>query len=188
MGEAIDHAPSTEKLLNWNFQNGRTGASANHGEDAPPPYVFPYVLSFIVIGIYWSNHHHLMQAADHVNGRVLWSNLSLLFWLSLQPFAIRWLDESGFAAGPTAAWGMVLAMASLSWIATVRSLIVIEPEDSPLRDALSKDRKAWISLAGYGISMSLAFVEPWLAMIGYAASSGGWLIPDRRIERAISDR
>ena len=153
---------------------------------AVAPLLLAYMLSFLNVGIYWSNHHHLLQAAERIDGRVLWSNLSLLFFLSLLPFTIRWLDNAGFARGPAAAYGIVLTMASASWIATRSFIIDLESADSPVRALLLADRKPYYSLTAYGLSTALCLVDPWLAIAGYVMTTGAWLIPDNRLEKIVA--
>jgi uncharacterized membrane protein len=153
---------------------------------AVAPLLLAYILSFLNVGIYWSNHHHLLQAADRIDARVLWSNLALLFFLSLLPFTIRWLDSAGFAAGPAAAYGVLLTLASASWIATRHFIIDLEDAHSPVRDLLQADRKPFFSLAAYAISTALCLVDPWLAIAGYALTTGAWLVPDNRLEMIVA--
>jgi uncharacterized membrane protein len=149
------------------------------------PVFVTYVLSYIYIGIYWNNHHHLLHISERIDGRVMWANLFLLFWLSLFPFAIRWMDETGLAALPTAAYGFVLVMAALSYTALVRTLIACNGRHSALARAIGKDLKGKLSIAFYLIAMPLAFVQPWVAMALYIAVALIWLVPDRRIESII---
>jgi uncharacterized membrane protein len=150
------------------------------------PLLVAYVLSFLNVGIYWSNHHHLLQAADRIDGRVLWSNLALLFFLSLLPFTIRWLDSAGFAAGPAAAYGVILTLASAAWIATRHFIIDLEAAGSPMRELLLADRKPYFSLAAYAVSTALCLVSPWLAIAGYAMTTGAWLVLDNRLEAIVA--
>ena len=153
---------------------------------AVAPLLMAYVLSFLNVGIYWSNHHYLLQAADRIDGRVLWSNLALLFFLSLLPFTIRWLDSAGFAAGPAAAYGVILTLASAAWVATRHFIIALEAPGSPMRELLLTDRKPYFSLAAYTASTVLCLVDPWLAIAGYALTTGAWLIPDNRLEDIVA--
>jgi uncharacterized membrane protein len=161
-----------------------------HGHDLAAlresaPILLAYVLSFINVGIYWNNHHHLLHATDRIDGSVLWANLFMLFWLSLAPWVIRWLDESGFAAMPTAAYGLVFGMASIGYMWTEARIIAVNGPNSAVAQAVGKDRKGKISMALYGAGIVLAFVTPWLADACYIAIAILWLIPDRRIERAL---
>ncbi len=150
------------------------------------PVLLSYVLSFVYVGIYWNNHHHLLQAAHHVNGRVLWANLHLLFWLSLLPFVTGWMGENHFAALPSALYGAVLLMAGVAYWVLSRSLMAAEDGESLLRKAVGKDFKGTLSVLLYAVAIPLAFVNPLLAQLVYVAVALTWLIPDRRIERAIA--
>src|SRR5579883_707374 len=146
------------------------------------PVLSAYVLSYVNVGIFWNNHHHMMHATGHIDGRVLWANLLLLFWLSLVPFVIRWIDEAGFAALPTAAYGTVLAMAALGYLLLEWALIACNGPDSTLATAIGRDFKGKISLALYSAAILLAFVRPWIAIVLYVAVALAWFLPDRRIE------
>ena len=151
------------------------------------PILLTYVLSFINVGIFWNNHHHVLHAAERLDGRVLWANLLLLFWLSLVPFVIRWIDETGFQPLPTAAYGVVLAMAAVGYVWLEWALVACNGPDSTLATAVGKDLKGMVSLACYGIAAALAFVRPWIAIVMYVAISLVWLLPDRRIEAMRKD-
>jgi uncharacterized membrane protein len=146
------------------------------------PVFLAYVLSYVNVGIFWSNHHHMLHASEHVSGRVLWANLFFLFWLSLLPFVIRWIDETGVSALPTAAYGVVLIMAAIGWGQLQRALIACNGRSSRLAIALGNDVKGKLSLAAYVIAVPLAFVSPWIAIGLYVANALAWLVPDRRIE------
>ena len=150
------------------------------------PILLSYVMSFIYIGIYWNNHHHLLQAAQHVNGAALWGNLHLLFWLSLIPFATAWMGENHFAQRPVVLYGLLLLCAALSYTLLVRILLKLHGPKSLLANALGSDFKGHISLVLYLISIPLAFVRPWLACAGYGLVAIIWLVPDRRIERKVT--
>jgi uncharacterized membrane protein len=150
------------------------------------PVFASYVLSFVFLGIYWNNHHHLLQAAQHVNGRVLWANLHLLFWLSLIPFVTGWMGENQFAAWPVALYGVVLWMAGLAYYALARALIACHKEDSTLVTALGRGSKEKASLVLYTIAIALATVNSWLAFAIYVLIALMWFIPDRRIERTLN--
>jgi len=150
------------------------------------PVFLSYTISFIFIGIYWSNHHHLLHAVDHVDGRVLWANLHLLFWLSLTPFATAWVGESRFAPQPVAVYGAVLLFSAISYYILTRALLSIHAADSVLASALGRDFKGKISVVIYLIAIPLAFVSAWLAYGIYVLVAVMWLVPDRRIERTIS--
>jgi uncharacterized membrane protein len=143
-------------------------------------------MSFVFIGIYWSNHHHLLQAVEHVNGRVLWANLHLLFWLSLTPFVTAWIGETTFAAWPVALYGIVLLMSAISYYILTVSLLSIHPRDSVLAKALGRDFKGKISMVIYLVAIPLASVKPWLAYAIYMFVAVMWLVPDRRIERTVA--
>ena len=149
------------------------------------PIFLSYVLSFIYVGIYWSNHHHLFQAAERVSGGVLWTNLHVLFWLSLIPFVTGWMGENHFATLPVALYGAVLLMAAIAWEIQVAVLLRMHARDSTLRSALGDRRKEFISLALYAVAIALAFVWWWAACAMYAAVAALWLVPDRRVERAL---
>jgi uncharacterized membrane protein len=146
-----------------------------------------YVLSFLYLGIYWNNHHHLLHAARRVDGRILWANLLLLFWLSLFPFATHWTGETGFAAVPVAVYGGVLLMAALSYTVLVRALVACHGPDSVLAQAIGSDVKGNVSIACYVLGILLALlVSRWLALALYTVVALIWLIPDLRIERALA--
>jgi len=151
------------------------------------PVFLSYVLSFVYVGIYWSNHHHFLHAAQHVDGRVLWANLFLLFWLSLFPFATAWMGENHFAAMPVAVYGVVLVFAAIAYFILTRTLLRIHTPDSTLAIAIGKDFKGKISIVIYLIAIPLAFVNSWVAYGVYVVVAVMWLIPDRRIERRITD-
>jgi uncharacterized membrane protein len=143
------------------------------------------VLSFIYIGIYWNNHHHLLHTCTRVNGVILWANLHLLFWLSLIPFATGWLGENHFTALPTALYGVSLLMPAFAYLLLQRAIVAQEGTESPLQRALGSDIKGKISPVLYLTGIALSFVMPWAAQALYALVAVMWLIPDRRIERAI---
>ncbi|MBL1174776.1 TMEM175 family protein [Pantanalinema sp. GBBB05] len=150
------------------------------------PVFLSYVLSFVYIGIYWNNHHHLFQAVQQVNGKVLWANLHLLFWLSLLPFVTGWAGENNFATVPVACYGVVLFCAAIAYFILTRVLISHHGQDSTLAVALGSDFKGKVSVVIYALAMLLAFAVPWLASLLYVAVAVLWLIPDRRIERALT--
>jgi uncharacterized membrane protein len=145
-----------------------------------------YVLSFIFLGIYWNNHHHLWQAVEKVTGSVLWANLHLLFWLSLFPFGTSWMGESGFATLPVALYGMILWLAALAYYLMVRVLMSYHDKDSVLANALGNGRKERISLVLYTAAIPLAFLQPWIAMAIYVTVAIMWLAPDPRIENQLA--
>ena len=151
------------------------------------PVFLSYVLSFIYIGIYWSNHHHLLHATRRVSGGILWANLHLLFWLSLVPFVTGWMGENHFAALPAALYGLVLLLAGVAYLVLQRMIVTRQAGDSSLASELGRDRKGKLSLALYVVGIGLAFVSPWLAAALYALVAAMWLIPDRRLERALKE-
>ena len=142
-------------------------------------------LSYINIGIFWNNHHHMLHAAKHVNGRVLWANLFLLFWLTLVPFVIRWIDEGGVSPLPTASYGVVLAMAAVGYLILEHAIIACNGPDSMLAKAIASNWKEKFSLASYVAAVLLAFVNPWIAVALYGLNAAIWLVPDKRIEAVI---
>ena len=150
------------------------------------PVFLSYVLSFVYIGIYWNNHHHLLQIVRHINGNVLWANLHLLFWLSLLPFVTAWAGENHFAALPVAFYGIVLLLAAIAYFILTRTLIASQGKDSTLATALGGDFKGKISVVIYAIAILLCFVNSWLACLLYVLVAAMWLIPDRRIEKALT--
>jgi len=165
---------------------------APHGADLDAlkplvPTALSYVLSFVFIAIYWNNHHHLMHAAHHVDGRVLWANVHLLFWLSLVPFTTAWMGDNHFATLPVAAYGAVLFMAAVGFTILVRALIARHGPNSTLARAVGADRKGWISLLLYGLAVPLAFVYHGIALGIYVLVSLIWLVPDTRIERVLME-
>jgi len=152
------------------------------------PVLSSYVLSFIYLGIYWNNHHHLFQATEEVSGGILWANLHLLFWLSLFPFTTAWMGENQLAAIPTAVYGFVLLMAAIAYYILERAIIAKEGRESLVAQAVGKDRKAKLSLLLYLAAIPLAFVISWIAAGLYVFAALLWLIPDPRIEREIEKR
>ena len=149
------------------------------------PVLFSYLLSFIFLGIYWSNHHHLFHAAQHVNGRVLWANLHLLFWLSLIPFVTAWMGENHFGPAPVALYGIILLLSAIAYTILVQSLVSLHGPDSLLATALGSDFKGKISIVLDLIAIPLAFLKPWVAFAIYVLVAVMWLVPDRRIERKM---
>jgi uncharacterized membrane protein len=149
------------------------------------PVFFSYVLSFIYVGIYWNNHHHMLHASKRVSGAVLWTNLHLLFWLSLFPFVTGWMGENEFAPLPSAVYGFVLTMASIAYWILARAIIATDGPESALAKAIGKDMKGKISMALYVVAIPAAYLRPWLAQALYASVALMWLIPDRRIERHL---
>jgi uncharacterized membrane protein len=149
------------------------------------PTFLSYVLSFIYVGIYWNNHHHLLYAAERVNGAVLWANMHLLFWLSLIPFATGWMGENHFAALPTALYGAALLMPAIAYYILQTAIVGLHGRDGTLARALGHDFKGKISPLLYLTAIALSFVAPWAAQAIYVGVALMWLIPDRRIERVL---
>ena len=152
---------------------------------ADVPVLLAYVLSYVNVGIFWNNHHHMLHVTERINGKILWANLVLLFWLSLIPFVIRWIDEAGFVAAPTAAYGVVLACAALSYTSLQAQIIALNGRESRLALATGNDLKGKLSLALYVAAIALAFVRPWAAIVLYIAVAVIWLVPDTRIESLV---
>ena len=150
------------------------------------PVFLCYVLSFVYIGIYWNNHHHMLHAAGRVSGGVLWANLHLLFWLSLFPFVTAWMGENCFAPTPTALYGFVLLMAGVAYWILSQALIAVEGKESMLARAVGRDRKGILSVVLYAAAIPLAFVNRWIAQCVFVLVALIWLVPDRRIERTIA--
>ena len=149
------------------------------------PLLLSYLLSFVYIAIFWNNHHHLLHAVQHVSGGVLWSNMYLLFWVSLIPFTTAWIGESNFAKAPMAVYGFVLLMAAIGYHMLQHLLIRLHGPSSPLAIAVGGDRKGLFSLILYGVGIALSWWEPLAAAACYVAVTILWLIPDRRIAKAI---
>jgi uncharacterized membrane protein len=149
------------------------------------PVFLSYVLSFIYVGIYWNNHHHMLHMTQHVSGGILWANLHLLFWLSLIPFVTGWMGENHFAAAPTALYGFILLMAALAYWLLERSIVRMQGADSPLAAALGRDVKGKLSPLLYILAIGSAFIAPRIAHALYVLVALMWLIPDRRIERRL---
>ncbi len=152
------------------------------------PVFFSYVLSFIYLGIYWNNHHHMLHVTEHVSGAILWANLHLLFWLSLFPFVTGWMGENHFAAMPTALYGMVLLMAAVAYWILQQAIIARHGRESLLAKAVGRDLKGKISPLLYVMAIFAAFVVPWAAQALFVLVAALWLVPDRRIERALVAR
>jgi uncharacterized membrane protein len=167
------------------------GLKVPQGRDAAAllplaPVFLSYVLSFIYLGIYWNNHHHLLQAISYVDGRVLWANLHLLFWLSLFPFVTSWVGENQFSAVPVAFYGVVMLGAAIAYFVLSHALISLHGRTSVLATALGRDFKGKVSVVIYAAAIPLSFVSSWLACGLYLLVAIMWLIPDRRIEKTIS--
>jgi uncharacterized membrane protein len=168
----------TIMVLELHVPHGTTLAALQ----ADVPVLLAYVLSYVNVGIFWNNHHHMLHATERVDGRVLWANLVLLFWLSLVPFVIRWIDDSGFAPLPTAAYGVVLLCAALCYTLLQWQIIRLNGRESLLAVAVGQDLKGKLSVLLYLLGIVLAFVRPWIAIALYALVAAIWLVPDRRIE------
>ncbi|HEX3906225.1 MAG TPA: TMEM175 family protein [Polyangia bacterium] len=149
------------------------------------PVFLTYVLSYVFLGIYWNNHHHLLHATKRVNGKVLWANLHLLFWLSLIPFVTGWMGENGFRPFPTAIYGVVLLLSAIAYYILVRSILAEEGASSELAAAVGNDTKGQISPVLYAVAIPLAFVNCWIALGLYIFVALMWLVPDRRIESRL---
>jgi len=150
------------------------------------PVLCIYVLSFVFLGIYWNNHHHLFQAVNRVDGRILWANLHLLFWLSLVPFVTAWMGEHPAAPVPVAVYGVVLLLAGCAYYVLARMLVALHGRESTLARALGEDRKGLLSIVIYAAAVGLAFVRPGLALALYVVVAVIWLVPDRRIESILT--
>jgi uncharacterized membrane protein len=149
------------------------------------PKFLSYILSFIFVGIYWNNHHHLWHAVRRVNGGILWANLHLLFWLSLIPFVTGWMGENHFSTVPVAFYGAVLWLSAMAYYIMVLRLMAYHEQDSPLVTAIGDGRKERLSLLLYTLAIPLAFLSPWIALALYVTVAILWLIPDRRIEKVL---
>jgi len=143
-----------------------------------------YVLSFIYIGIYWNNHHHVFQLRPYVDGGLLWANLHLLFWLSLYPFTTAWMTQTNVATVPTVIYGVNLIAAAIAYTVLQRT-IMRRPGGERLKEALGRDVKGWLSIVLYVLGIALAFIDPWIGLVPYVAVAVIWLVPDRRIERYL---
>ena len=149
------------------------------------PVFISYVLSFINIGIYWNNHHHMLGIAENVNGKVLWANIHLLFWLSLVPFVTSWMGENHFQKWPVAIYGVVLFMCGMGYYFLSQSLLRIHAKDSNIYGAKGNDRKGKISIIIYAMGVTLSFIHPWLGLLMYVIVAAIWFIPDPRIETVL---
>jgi uncharacterized membrane protein len=147
-----------------------------------------YLLSFVFVAIYWTNHHHLMQVVRRIDGRTLWANIHLLFWLSLTPLATAWLGESGVQQGPVAAYAIVLLGCAMAYTLLTLSLLALHEPGSALQRAIGSDRKGRLSLVLYVVALVLAFVVPWISVAIFVTVAAIWIVPDPRVERIIVDR
>ena len=150
------------------------------------PVFLSYVLSFIYVGIYWSNHHHLLHATQHVNGQIMWANMHLLFWQSLVPFVTGWMGENHFAAMPTALYGFVLMMSAIAYSILQRTILSAQGKSSAIAGAIGRDYKGKLSIVFYAVAIGLSFVNQWIADALYILVAVMWFIPDRRIEQALA--
>ena len=151
------------------------------------PKFSSYLMSFVYLGIYWNNHHHLLHAVKHVNGRVLWANLHLLFWLSLVPFVTAWMGENHFGSWPVFLYGSVLLLAAIAYFILAHALVSLHGKDSVIATALGADFKGKVSIVIYAVGISLSLVKWWIAFALYVFVAIMWLIPDRRIERILQE-
>ena len=150
------------------------------------PVLLSYLLSFVYVGIYWNNHHHLLHVTQNVNGATLWANLHLLFWLSLIPFTTAWMDASHFASWPVAVYGIVLLLAAVAYFILAQTLINLHGRESVLGQSIGRDRKGRISIAIYAAGIPLAFIRSWIAGACYIIVAIMWLVPDPRIEKGAT--
>jgi len=150
------------------------------------PVLFTYLLSFVFLGIYWNNHHHMLHATERINGASMWANLHLLFWLSLVPFVTHWMGEYHREAVPTAIYGVVLLAAALAYTILQTTIIRTHGSHSRLAEAVKDDIKGKISIALYVTAIAVAFVDPWISDVLYVVVAGMWLVPDRRIEAVVN--
>ena len=162
-----------------------------HGDDLNSlkpllPVFLSYILSFVNIALYWNNHHHMMFAVHHINGKVLWANTHLLFWLSLIPFTTAWMGENHFATWPIALYGIILMMAGIAYYILAHTLMRLHGRDSTLARALGKDQKGIISVVIYAVAIPVAFLNSRVSLTMYAMVAAMWLIPDSRIEKTIA--
>jgi uncharacterized membrane protein len=166
------------------------GLAVPHGDNITVllplvPTFLSYALSFVLLGIYWNNHHHLLQATRHVDGRVLWANMHLLFWLSLIPFVTGWMGENRFSAWPVALYGTVHFFSGIAYLILTRALIALHGKDSVLAIAIGRDFKGLVSAVILMLAIPLAFFQPWLSCAMYVLLAIMWLVPDRRIEKTL---
>jgi len=161
---------------------------APHGHDVKAlrpllPVLLSYALSFVMLGIYWNNHHHMLHAAERIDGKVLWANLHLLFWLSLMPFATAWMGRTSAAPVPVAAYGAAQLLAAVSYLVLQTALIAAGDQHSRLATAVGSDAKGKLSMLAYALAIPLAFVQSWISLALYVVVALAWLVPDKRIER-----
>lgn len=151
------------------------------------PSLLTYVLSFLYVGIYWNNHHHLFQAVKHVSGKILWANLHVLFWLSLAPFATAWMGQNHNSPIPVALYGAILLFSGIAYFVLTKSLVAHHGKDSVLAISVGRDRKGRLSIAIYVVAVPLAFVRTWIAYVCYVLVAVMWLLPDPRVEKVVKD-
>ena len=151
------------------------------------PVFASYLMSFVYLGIYWNNHHHLFHTVDHVNGRILWTNLHLLFWLSLVPFATAWMGENHFSPVPTAVYSGILFMAAIAFTLLLRTIVASQGARSPLRAAVGRDRKGKISLVLYAVAIGATFFDRWISVAIIVLVAMIWFVPDSRIESRFKE-
>ena len=149
------------------------------------PVFISYILSFIYLGIYWNNHHHMMHSVQHVNGKVLWANTHLLFWLSLIPFATGWMGENNFTKWPVILYGTILLMCGVAYYILSQTLIGLHGKNSTIANAIGSDKKGKLSVVIYGCAIVLSFLSPWIGMAFYTIVAAMWIIPDKRIEKKL---
>lgn len=177
----------TIMVLEMKVPHGHEGAAVTLADLKPIlPVFLSYVLSFVYVGIYWNNHHHMLHATKRVSGGVLWANLHVLFWLSLLPFATGWVGENHLEAVPAAVYGVVLLMAAIGYVILQKAIVRVNGVDSVLARALGKDVKGKVSLALYAAGIGGAFINPWISVVMYAAVAVMWVVPDPRIEREMA--
>ncbi|HXL58195.1 MAG TPA: TMEM175 family protein [Chitinophagaceae bacterium] len=149
------------------------------------PVFISYILSFIYLGIYWNNHHHMMHSVQHVNGKVLWANTHLLFWLSLIPFATGWMGENNFTKWPVILYGTILLMCGVAYYILSQTLIGLHGKNSTIANAIGSDKKGKLSVVIYAFAIALSFINPWIGMALYTIVAAMWIIPDKRIEKKL---
>lgn len=152
------------------------------------PVFLSYVMSFLYVGVYWNNHHHLLHAAERVDGKILWANLHLLFWLSLAPFTTAWLGENRIAAGPVAMYGIMLFFAGIAYFILTKALIAHHGKESDIARFIGRDKKGFASVLIYAVSIPIAFIWPAISCAGYVLVLIMWLLPDPRIEKSLGTR
>jgi len=173
----------TIMVLNMNVPRGADLAALK----SVLPVFLCYVLSYLYVGIYWNNHHHLLHASEHVTGGILWANLILLFCLSLAPFTTAWMGENHYAPLPVATYGVMLLLAGIAYFVLTKSLVAHHGRESKLAKSIGNDWKGMVSVVAYLVAIPIAFLKPWLACVLYTFVALMWLLPDRRIEKSVRD-